>query len=43
MRNFVVHAVPGSPYWRAVLATLVEKGAGFRLAPVAAAGGRAVR
>ena len=32
---FTVHAVPGSPYCRAVLATLVEKAADFRLAPLA--------
>ena len=35
MSEFVVHSVPGSPYGRSVLATLVEKGARFRLAPVA--------
>jgi glutathione S-transferase len=34
MSQFVVHGVPGSPYGRAVLATLVEKGASFRLSPV---------
>jgi glutathione S-transferase len=33
--NFIVHSVPGSPYGRAVFATLVEKGARARLAPVA--------
>jgi glutathione S-transferase len=33
MADFVVHAVPGSPYCRAVLATLIEKGADWRLAP----------
>lgn len=34
MSQFIVHGVPGSPYGRAVLATLVEKGASFRLSPV---------
>ena len=34
MPQFIVHSVPGSPYGRAVLATLVEKGASFRLSPV---------
>jgi glutathione S-transferase len=35
MSVFVVHSVPGSPYGRAVFATLEEKGANYRLAPVA--------
>ena len=35
MSAFVVHSVPGSPFGRAVFATLEEKGAGYRLAPVA--------
>ena len=35
MSEFIVHSVPGSPYGRAVLATLVEKGASYRLSPVA--------
>jgi glutathione S-transferase len=35
MSGFTVHLVPGSPYSRAVLATLIEKGAGYRIAPVA--------
>jgi glutathione S-transferase len=35
MAQFVVHSVPGSPYGRAVLATLEEKGARYRLVPVA--------
>lgn len=35
MPQFVVHSVPGSPYGRAVLATLIEKGADFRFAAVA--------
>ncbi|MFZ0621907.1 MAG: glutathione S-transferase family protein [Pseudolabrys sp.] len=33
--EFIVHSVPGSPYGRAVFATLVEKGARAHLAPVA--------
>jgi glutathione S-transferase len=35
MSDFIVHSVPGSPYGRAVLATLEEKGAAYRLSPVA--------
>ena len=35
MSDFTVHSIPGSPYGRAVLATLEEKGANYRLAPVA--------
>lgn len=35
MSEFVVHNIPGSPYGRAVLATLAEKNARYRLAPVA--------
>jgi glutathione S-transferase len=35
MSQFIVHSVPGSPYGRAVLATLVEKGMSHRLLPVA--------
>jgi glutathione S-transferase len=31
MAEFTVHSVPGSPYGRAVLATLEEKGASWRL------------
>jgi glutathione S-transferase len=34
MSAFVVHSIPGSPYGRAVVAMLEEKGAGYRLAPV---------
>ncbi len=34
MSEFVVHSVPGSPFGRSVLATLEEKGASYRLAPV---------
>jgi len=35
MSGFVVHTIPGSPYARAVLATLEEKGAPWRLVPLA--------
>src|ERR1700759_777406 len=35
MSEFIVHSVPGSPFGRAVLATLEEKKAPYRLAPVA--------
>ena len=35
MSGFVVHNIPGSPFGRSVLATLEEKGAPYRLAPVA--------
>ena len=35
MSEFVVYSIPGSPYGRAVLATLKEKGATFRYVPVA--------
>ncbi len=35
MTDFIVHGVPGSPYGRAVLAALEEKGARYRFAPVA--------
>jgi glutathione S-transferase len=35
MSEFVVHSVPGSPFGRSVLAMLEEKGAPYRLAPVA--------
>jgi glutathione S-transferase len=34
MSEFIVHSIPGSPYGRAVLATLEEKGAAYRLNPV---------
>jgi glutathione S-transferase len=34
MSDFIVHAIPGSPFGRAVMATLEEKGARYRLAPV---------
>jgi glutathione S-transferase len=32
MKDLVVHMIPGSPFGRAVLVTLVEKGAHYRLA-----------
>ena len=35
MAEFTVHTVPGSPFARAVLATLEEKGAAYQIAPVA--------
>jgi glutathione S-transferase len=35
MTEFVVHSIPGSPFGRAVLATLEEKGAGYALQRVA--------
>jgi glutathione S-transferase len=35
MTPFIVHSVPGSPFGRAVLATLVEKNAPLKFAPVA--------
>jgi glutathione S-transferase len=35
MSEFIVHSIPGSPYGRAVLTALVEKGASYRLAPLA--------
>jgi glutathione S-transferase len=35
MTEFTIHSIPGSPFGRAVLATLEEKGAAYRLAPVA--------
>jgi glutathione S-transferase len=35
MSEFTVHSIPGSPYGRAVLATLEEKSAPYRLSPVA--------
>jgi glutathione S-transferase len=34
MSGFIVYSIPGSPFGRAVLATLEEKGAPYRLAPV---------
>jgi glutathione S-transferase len=35
MSEFIVHSVSGSPYGRAVFATLEEKGARYQFAPVA--------
>lgn len=35
MSDFIVHSVPGSPFGRSVLAALEEKGARYRLSPVA--------
>jgi glutathione S-transferase len=35
MPEFTVYSIPGSPFGRAVLATLEEKGADYRLSPVA--------
>ncbi len=35
MSEFVVHSIPGSPFGRSVLATLEEKRAPYRLAPLA--------
>lgn len=35
MSEFIVHSIPGSPFGRAVLATLEEKAAPYRLSPVA--------
>jgi len=40
MSDFIVHSVPGSPYGRAVLVTLEEKGAGYRVMRVAPGGAR---
>jgi glutathione S-transferase len=35
MSEFIVYSIPGSPFGRAVLATLEEKNAAYRLSPVA--------
>ncbi len=35
MADFTIHSIPGSPFGRAVLVALEEKGANYRLAPVA--------
>jgi len=35
MSELVVHSIPGSPYGRSVLATLIEKEGKYRLSPVA--------
>jgi glutathione S-transferase len=37
MKEFVIHSIPGSPFGRAVMIALEEKGAKYRLAPVAPA------
>jgi glutathione S-transferase len=37
MKEFVVHAAPGSPFARAVLIALEEKGASYRVAPISMA------
>jgi glutathione S-transferase len=34
MSDFVIHTIPGSPFARAVMATLEEKGAPWRIAPL---------
>lgn len=34
MSSFIVHSIPGSPFGRAVLATLAEKNAAFSFAAV---------
>jgi glutathione S-transferase len=34
MSDIIIYSIPGSPFGRAVLAALAEKGAGFRLVPV---------
>jgi glutathione S-transferase len=38
MTDFTVHSIPGSPFGRAVLATLEEKGAAYALSPVGPTG-----
>ena len=38
MSEFIVYSIPGSPFGRAVLTTLEEKGASYRLSPVAPGG-----
>jgi glutathione S-transferase len=38
MSEFIVHSIPGSPFGRAVLATLEEKRASYRLSSVAPGG-----
>jgi glutathione S-transferase len=35
MSEFVIHSIPGSPFGRAVLVALEEKGARYRFAPIA--------
>lgn len=41
MSSFIVHTIPGSPAARAVMATLIEKGATFRVAGLTAGAHRA--
>src|SRR6266404_7413999 len=38
MSEFIVHSIPGSPFGRAVMTTLEEKGARYRFSPVAPGG-----
>jgi hypothetical protein len=38
MSEFIVHSIPGSPFGRAVLTTLEEKGARYRFSPLAPGG-----
>jgi glutathione S-transferase len=38
MPEFIVHTIPGSPFTRAVLVALEEKGAPYRVAPIAPGG-----
>ena len=40
MSDFIIHTVPGSPFARAVLAMLEEKGASYRIAAVPRGAGR---
>ena len=40
MAEFIVHSIPGSPFGRAVLATLVEKGADFTFAALPPGGSK---
>src|ERR1700758_2280852 len=40
MPEFIVHSVPGSPFGRAVLATLEEKNTPYRFSPVAPGGSK---
>jgi glutathione S-transferase len=35
MSEFIIHAIPGSPFARSVFVALEEKGVPYRLAPVA--------
>lgn len=43
MSQFVIHSIPGSPFGRAALMTLEEKGAGYTFVPVAPATLRTVQ